>query len=167
MGHKKDNIERHCFHKVNRSDVWDSVWFITKNYEIFFKNWHILVCKKHFQDEYISFPQIKYKTLSKLDQLQTQSILGKSHILFTLSSGINTKRTFNKCFMSDWMVVTMIYIMNLMRPSSCSFSWTYLFSWHQDTQYFYFLPKTHHILAPSSKVTVWSHKKLSNRVLPV
>ena len=119
------------------NSVTDTVWFITKNYENFFKNWHILVCKKHFQDKYISFPQIKYKTLSKLDRLQTQSILGKSHILFTLSSGINTEWTFNKCFMSDWMVVTMIYTMNLMRPSSCSFNWTYLFSWHQDTLYLF------------------------------
>lgn len=135
--------------------------------KIFFKNWRILVCKKHFQDEYISSPQIKYKTLSKPDQLQTQSILGKSHILFTLSSGINTEWTFNKCFMSDWMVVTMIYIMKLMRPSSRSFNWTYLFSWHQDTLYLYFQPETHYLLTPSSKVTLWSHKRLSNRLLPV
>lgn len=98
----------------------------------FFKNWHILVCKKHFQDEYISFPQIKYKTLSKLDQLQTQSILGKSHILFTLSSGTTQSEPSINVSWVNWMVVTMIYIMNLMRPSSCSFNWTYLFSWHQD-----------------------------------
>lgn len=111
-----------------------------------------MVYKKHFQDEYISFPQIKHKTLNKLDQLQTQSILGKSHILLTLSSGINTEWTSNKCFMNDWMVVTVIYIMKLMRPSSCLFNWTYLFSWHQDTLYLYFQPETHCILIPSPKL---------------